>query len=245
MILLIGGGLYAFYRYRLAQAMKVVAVRERIARDLHDEIGSTLSSVSLYSSVAQKKVAQKAPEANELLARISESTTQVLESINDIVWAVNADNDDMEHLVKRMIDHAVRMTETRGCVLHFDHDPSLRALPLDMAARKNLYLVFKEAVNNAVKYSGCTELTVDLVRDRSHIVLRIADNGQGFDPQHTASTSGGGNGLPNMRKRAAELGATLTITSSAGKGTAIELRFVPDGRAKSLDTMTDPPTGTE
>ncbi len=161
------------------------------------------------------------------------------------MWAVNADNDDMEHLVKRMIDHAVRMTETRECQLHFDHDPALRALPLDMAARKNLYLVFKEAVNNAVKYSGCTELTVDLVRERSNIVLRIADNGQGFDTQHVQSSSGGGNGLSNMRKRAAELGATLSITSSAGKGTAIELRFVPDGRAKSLDTMTDAPTSEE
>ncbi len=244
-LLLIGGGLYAFYRYRLAQAMKVVAVRERIARDLHDEIGSTLSSVSLYSSVAQKKVAQKAPEANELLGRISESTTQVLESINDIVWAVNADNDDMEHLVKRMVDHAVRMTETRGCALHFDHDSALRSLPLDMSARKNLYLVFKEAVNNAVKYSGCKELRVTLVRDRSQIVLSIADNGKGFDTAHVHSTSGGGNGLPNMRKRAAELGATLTITSEVGKGTRIELRFVPDGRAKSLDAMTDAPTATE
>ncbi|MBK9075959.1 MAG: hypothetical protein IPL77_13465 [Flavobacteriales bacterium] len=245
LLLLLGGGLYAFYRYRLAQAMKVVAVRERIARDLHDEIGSTLSSVSLYSSVAQKKVAQKAPEANELLARISESTTQVLESINDIVWAVNADNDDMEHLVKRMIDHAVRMTETRGCVLHFDHDPALRSLPLDMAARKNLYLVFKEAVNNAVKYSACTELSVTLVRERGQIVLRITDDGKGFDTQHVQSTSGGGNGLPNMRKRAAELGATLSITSAEGKGTAIELLFVPDGRAKSLDAMTEAPAAAE
>jgi signal transduction histidine kinase/ligand-binding sensor domain-containing protein len=244
-LLVLGGGLYAFYRYRLAQAMKVVAVRERIARDLHDEIGSTLSSVSLYSSVAQKKVAQKAPEANELLARISESTTQVLESINDIVWAVNADNDDMEHLVKRMIDHAVRMTETRGCALHVDHDPALRALPLDMSARKNLYLVFKEAVNNAVKYSDCTELRVTLVRDRSQIVLSIADNGKGFDTAHVHSATGGGNGLPNMRKRAAELGATLTITSEVGKGTRIELRFVPDGRSKSLDAMTDAPTASE
>ncbi|HRH36869.1 MAG TPA: triple tyrosine motif-containing protein, partial [Flavobacteriales bacterium] len=244
-LLVLGGGLYAFYRYRLAQAMKVVVVRERIARDLHDEIGSTLSSVSLYSSVAQKKVAQKAPEANELLSRISESTTQVLESINDIVWAVNADNDDMEHVVKRMIDHAVRMTETRGCVLHFDHDATLRTLPLDMAARKNLYLIFKEAVNNAVKYSACTELRVNLLRDRSHIVLRIADNGRGFDTAHVHSATGGGNGLPNMRKRAAELGAQLSITSAVGEGTTIELRFAPDGRAKSLDAMTDAPTATE
>ncbi|MBK7754781.1 MAG: hypothetical protein IPI41_19920 [Flavobacteriales bacterium] len=105
--------------------------------------------------------------------------------------------------------------------------------------------MFKEAVNNAVKYSGCTELRVTLVRDRSQIVLRIADDGQGFDTQHVQSASGGGNGLPNMRKRAAELGASLTITSAVGKGTAIELLFVPDGRAKSLDAMTDAPTATE
>ncbi|MBK9513522.1 MAG: hypothetical protein IPO05_07815 [Flavobacteriales bacterium] len=94
-LLVFAGALYAFYRYRLAQAMKVVAVRERIARDLHDEIGSTLSSVSLFSSVAQKKAKGKAPEASELLGRITDSTTQVLEAMNDIVWAVNAENDDM------------------------------------------------------------------------------------------------------------------------------------------------------
>lgn len=237
-LLLLGGGLYTFYRYRLSQTLKVVTMRERIARDLHDEIGSTLSSVSLYSSVAQKKVAQKAPEANELLGRISESTTQVLESINDIVWAVNADNDDMDHLVQRMRDYAMRMTETRGCALHFDQDPALRALPLKMAARKNLYLVFKEAVNNAVKYSDCHELRVTMERDGTRIVLRIMDDGKGFEPEAATSTSGGGNGLPNMRKRAAELGATLHILSAPGKGTAIELRFSSDARPESLDTMT-------
>jgi signal transduction histidine kinase/ligand-binding sensor domain-containing protein len=238
-VLAIGGGLYGFYRYRLAQAMKVAAVRERIARDLHDEIGSTLSSVSLYSSVAQKKVADKAPEANELLGRISESTTQVLESINDIVWAVNADNDDMDHLVKRMHDYAVRMAETRECALRFDHDPALRSVQLDMSARKNLYLIFKEAVNNAVKYSGSRELRVSLKRERSELVMRIGDDGKGFDQLAEPSTGGGGNGLPNMRKRAAELGATFGITSAAGKGTTVELRFTPGSRAKSLEAMTD------
>ncbi|MBK6776738.1 MAG: hypothetical protein IPG74_13185 [Flavobacteriales bacterium] len=244
-LLVIGGGLYGFYRYRLAQAMKVVAVRERIARDLHDEIGSTLSSVSLYSSVAQKKVADKAPEANELLGRISESTTQVLESINDIVWAVNADNDDMDHLVKRMHDYAVRMAETRECALHFEHDPALDAIQLDMSGRKNLYLIFKEAVNNAVKYSDCQELHVALKRERSEVVLRIADDGKGFDPLHAPSNGGGGNGLPNMHKRAAELGATLLISSAAGKGTTVEVRFIPGSRIKSLETMTDRGNGTE
>ncbi|MBP6392515.1 MAG: hypothetical protein KA175_04155 [Flavobacteriales bacterium] len=244
-LLVIGGGLYGFYRYRLAQAMKVVAVRERIARDLHDEIGSTLSSVSLYSSVAQKKVADKAPEANELLGRISESTTQVLESINDIVWAVNADNDDMDHLVKRMHDYAVRMAETRECVLHFDHDPALRSVQLDMAGRKNLYLLFKEAVNNAMKYSDCRELRVSLNRERSEVVLRISDDGKGFDPLHAPSNGGGGNGLPNMHKRAVELGAALTLTSSPGQGTTVEVRFTPGSPAKSLKAMTDRRNGAE
>jgi two-component system NarL family sensor kinase len=102
-----------------------------------------------------------------------------------------------------------------------------------------------------VKYSDCTELRVTLVRDRSQIVLSIADNGKGFDTAHVHSATGGGNGLPNMRKRADELGAQLSITSAVGKGTTIELRFVPDGPAqrqagaKSLDAMTDGPASTE
>ncbi len=236
--LLITAGVVAFYRYRLAQAVKVVRVRERIARDLHDEIGSTLSSVSLFSSVAQKKAAGKAPEASELFGRITESTTQVLEAMNDIVWAVNADNDDMASVIKRMHAFAVNVTEARGCKLHLHADEELKTWRLEMTQRKNLYLIFKEAVNNAMKYSGCANLRVELVRDRSAIVLRVKDDGSGFDATATNGSVGGGNGLGNMRNRAAEIPGTLSITSTLGQGTTVELHFTPGEGKRSLEPMT-------
>ena len=224
------GALYAFYRYRLAQAVKVVRVRERIARDLHDEIGSTLSSVSLFSSVAQKKAADKAPEASELLGRITDSTTQVLEAMNDIVWAVNADNDDLASVIKRMHAFAVSVTEARGCKLHLHADEELKVRRLEMTQRKNLYLIFKEAVNNAMKYADCANLRIELLRDRSSVVLRVVDDGRGFDPNAINGAVGGGNGLGNMHKRAAEIPGDLIITSAPGQGTAVELRFVPGAK---------------
>ena len=237
-LLVFAGALYAFYRYRLAQAVKVVRVRERIARDLHDEIGSTLSSVSLFSSVAQKKAAGKAPEASELLGRITDSTTQVLEAMNDIVWAVNADNDDMASVIKRMHAFAVNVTEARGCKLHLHADEELKTWRLEMTQRKNLYLIFKEAVNNAMKYSGCANLHVELRRDKSTIVLRVVDDGSGFDVRNGNGNVGGGNGLGNMRNRAAEIPGTLTISSTLGQGTTVELRFTPGESKSSLEPMT-------
>ena len=116
-------------------------------------------------------------------------------------------------------------------------NPALAAIQLDMSARKNLYLIFKEAVNNAIKYSDCTELRIALERERSTVVLRIQDDGKGFDQAAAPSKSGGGNGLPNMQKRAAELGAMLTITSAPGQGTLVELRFAPGARPESLEAM--------
>ncbi len=224
------GALYAFYRYRLAQAVKVVRVRERIARDLHDEIGSTLSSVSLFSSVAQKKAEGRAPEASELLGRITDSTTQVLEAMNDIVWAVNADNDDLASVIKRMHAFAVSVTEARGCKLHLHADEELKERRLEMTQRKNLYLIFKEAVNNAMKYADCANLRIELLRDRSAVVLRVVDDGKGFDTNAINGAVGGGNGLGNMHKRAAEIPGVLTVTSAPGQGTAVELRFVPGAK---------------
>lgn len=236
--------LYAFYRYRLMKALEVVMVRDRIARDLHDEIGSTLSSVALYSTVARKHAGNRVPEAVEMLSRITESTTAVMEAMNDIVWAVNAENDDMEHVVRRMRAYAVRMTEAGGCMLHFDVPDDLKALELGMDQRKSLYLLFKEAVNNAVKYAQCANLRVSLYREGARLTLEVADDGMGFDPDVACDHLGGGNGLRNMRKRAAEMHAELGIRSGGGEGTRITLRFRANGRSISMEPMTTNGHGT-
>lgn len=238
--LLFAGTLYAFYRYRLAQAVKVVQVRERIARDLHDEIGSTLSSVQLYSAVAQRKTEGQHAEAHELLGRITESTTSVLEAMNDIVWAVNAENDDMAHVVQRMNSYAERLADVRECALRFEVQEGIAAQPLGMTQRKNLYLIFKEALNNAVKYSECKNLLIELRKDGPGFLLRVADDGIGFEVDLKRTDNLGGNGLGNMRRRAAEMRGKLQVRSAPGKGTTVELRFSTAPGEISVDHMTMP-----
>lgn len=221
------GALYGFYRYRLAQALKVALVRDRIARDLHDEIGSTLSSVALFSEVAMRESGTAGGPRSAMLTRISQSTSQMLESMNDIVWAVNSKHDDLQLVVQRMQEFAARMAEAGGFELVFTNGLPEGEQPLTMVQRKNLYLVFKEAVNNAAKYSGCKTLTVRLHRDRSHLVLEVADDGAGFDPSVNgrSRSGGGGNGLGNMRSRAKEMDGELAVRSTPGEGTVVELRF--------------------
>ncbi|MBL7952392.1 MAG: hypothetical protein JNM62_11810 [Flavobacteriales bacterium] len=224
--LVLAGALYAFYHYRLMQAMKVVRVRENIARDLHDEIGSTLSSVQLYSAVAQRKSRDRSPETTELLGQITEGTTSALEAMNDIVWAVNAENDNMAQVVQRMNSYAMRNTDAMDCELGFQVQQGIATQHLGMTQRKNLYLIFKEAVNNAVKYADPHTLTIHLEAAGAGFLLRVMDDGKGFDPDAVAEENAmGGNGLDNMRRRAAEMDGILVIRSAPGSGTTVELRF--------------------
>ncbi|HMR29186.1 MAG TPA: two-component regulator propeller domain-containing protein [Flavobacteriales bacterium] len=229
LVLVVAGALYALYRYRLAQQLRLAHVRDRIARDLHDEIGSTLSSVALHSEVALREGPKGANGHAATLARISESTSEMMESMNDIVWAVNSRNDDLLHVVQRMRAFAARMAEGADLMLDFQVDEALTSRPLSMVQRKNLYLVFKEAVNNAAKYSGGSKLSVRLEREEGELVLTVEDDGVGFDHAMAgASTDArGGNGLESMQARAAEIKGTIRVETRTGTGTRVQLRFKP------------------
>lgn len=236
---LILAALYGFYRYRLFQALKVVRVRERIARDLHDEIGSTLSSVQLYSAVAQRKANEGSSETAALLGHVTEGTTSVLEAMNDIVWAVNAGNDNMARVSQRMNSYAMRITDAKECELELKVQEDLLNDHLGMTQRRNLYLVFKEAVNNAVKYSDCTTLTIELLKEGTTFILRVTDNGKGFDAGAAAAHGGlGGNGLGNMHRRAEEMGGSLELRCAPGMGTTVELRFKANERKSRVSLTT-------
>ncbi|HMQ77877.1 MAG TPA: two-component regulator propeller domain-containing protein [Flavobacteriales bacterium] len=213
--------LYTAHRLRLQQQLRVVRLREHIARDLHDEIGSTLSSVALYGAVAKKKIAAISPESGRLLERISEGTTSAMESMNDIVWTVNAAKDSMADMAERMQSYATQICEARGVALDFDVDAALLAGRMDMGQRKNIYLLYKEAVNNAVKYAECTTITVRITTVDKGFRLMVTDDGRGFDPHAMLGNGLGGNGLDNMRKRAADAGGVCTITSLPGEGTTV------------------------
>lgn len=227
-ILLVAGGFYAFYRYRLRQALKLQSIRNNIASDLHDEIGSTLSSISISSAVIRKKMNVDSPEVNNLLGQISSNTDNMMEAMSDIVWAVNTKNDQFENVVNRMRAFAIEILEPENILLNMNVSPKLDQVVLNMQQRKNLYLLFKEAINNIAKYAACKNVWVDINIHSGKIMMKIKDDGKGFIAGAAGENQGttiGGNGLNNMQKRAAELSGKLKIDSASGKGTGIIVEF--------------------
>ena len=220
--------LYILYRYRLANLLRMERLRNRIGQDLHDEIGSTLSSISLYSAVMQKTSEDLPPQTISILNKIIDSTSQMMESMNDMVWTIKASNDSFDQVVNRMRAFAVNMTEVQDIFLDFNVAPDVEKLRFSMGVRKNIYLIFKEAVNNAVKYSKCSQLSISFKRTRNSFTLIIEDNGVGFDPNNQVAKERlmGGNGMNGMKTRSEEINSDLEIKSEIGKGTTIKLKLV-------------------
>lgn len=192
-------------------------IRNSIAHDLHDDIGSTLSSISIMSELAKAK----SPEALPLLTSIGESTAAIQENMSDIVWTVNPQNDQLENVISRMNLFASEILDAKNIELEFTSDETLAALRLNMKQRKNLYLFFKEAINSATKYSEASKVLVCISRKDHHINMCIKDDGKGFDALNTVN----GNGMNTMRKRAEELNGHFNISSGINAGTSVQLKF--------------------
>jgi two-component system sensor histidine kinase UhpB len=206
---------FIYNNYRTRQKLKLQTLRNKIASDLHDDVGSTLSSISIFSQMAQ----QQSKEVNPLLETIGESSRKMLDAMADIVWTVNPENDQFEKIILRMRSFAYELLGAKGIDFEFIADEDTAKLNLSMDVRKNLYLIFKEATNNMVKYSGADKAFFSIKKEKDNLTMLIQDNGKGFD----AGQSGQGNGLINMRKRADEIKAQLMIKSFPGKGTTIQI----------------------
>ena len=152
----------------------------------------------------------------------------MMEAMSDIVWAINTRNDKFDNLVNRMRSFAVQVSEAKNFELHIAENKDMPDMPLDMYERKNLYLVFKEAVNNAAKYSGCKNLWIEFSNKNNLLEMKIKDDGVGFSANTFETGAGpgyGGNGIASMKKRADDLKSTLKITSQPGLGTEIVIRI--------------------
>ena len=218
-ILIAAGIIYSIYKYRINQLKKLLAIRTKISRDLHDEIGSALSSIHILSKVSQSNLEKDKSKAAGLLQKITEQSADMQQSMSDIVWSIRPDNDKIENLVTRMREYLGQTAEPKNMLIDFFVDEKLSKESLTMQQRQHVFLIFKEAVNNAVKYSQGKKISVLLGKENNHIRLLIKDDGLGFDPDKITSSSG----LKNMKDRAKELKGTLHILSSLEKGTQIEL----------------------
>ncbi len=224
-VLVVAALVYAFIRYRVSRVKELLRMRDRIALDLHDEVGSDLSSIVLFSTVVGRTSAGLSEESSSMLARIAQNSQRAMERMNDIVWSVNPGNDAVGSLFDRMRAYAEPLCEAAGIEPVWDVPRDLLLRKLRMDDRKNLYLIFKEALNNAVKHAQATRVVTHLKEVDGALELVIEDNGIGLPREERAMTLGG-NGLKSMRKRATELGGELELRP-AGQGTRLVLRFKP------------------
>lgn len=213
--------LYTIFLYRLKQKLKLSEIRNDIATDLHDEIGSTLNSVYIYSEVAQQTLGTASPQTVNYLKQISNDTGNMINALTDIVWTVNAKNDNLENVINRMRASAVDLFEAKGYHFHLQFTGQVNTLKLGMAKRKNFYLFYKEAINNAAKYANGRNIWITLTYKKPVISLYIKDDGRGFVVKGQSS----GNGLTNMKKRAEALSGRFELTTEPGAGTTIQLSF--------------------
>lgn len=201
---------------RISKYLTEEKLRAKIARDLHDEMGSTLTSINILSKVGM----ETGDKAKVYLEKIKENSARMMESMSDIVWAINPVNDSLERLLIRMKEFAAEILEPARIQYYFETSGELDKSFLNPEQRKDVYLVYKEAVTNAVKYSTATEMTVRLLYREEGLLLQVIDNGKGFDAGQEFS----GNGLKNMRSRAAGMQAVLTIQSIPGTGTVVSMK---------------------
>jgi signal transduction histidine kinase len=170
--------------------------------------------------VAQQKAKGNA-ETAPLLQKITDYTQQSMEAMNDIVWMINTRNDRFENIMVRMRTLAAEFSESSDCKLHLDFDEKLNDIKFNMEERKNFYLIYKEAINNTAKYAVCKSLWIEMKLHQNTVTLKIRDNGKGFD----AAKTNNGNGMFNMKKRAEMLKGILTVVSTVGEGTTLQLSF--------------------
>ena len=206
---------FIYRNYRNRQNVKLLMLRNKIASDLHDDVGSTLSSISLFSQMAQ----QQSKEVIPMLETIGDSSRKMLEAMADIVWTINPENDQFEKIILRMRSFAYELLGVRKIDFEFIADEEVTKIKLPMNVRKNLYLIFKEATNNMVKYSGADKALFTIKEEKNRLIMLINDNGKGFDSQQSRE----GNGLKNMKRRADEIKAQFKIVSNPGKGTSVQL----------------------
>jgi signal transduction histidine kinase len=193
-------------------------VKDRIARDLHDDIAASMSGIRILSKVAHQQFAHKVPEAAPLLEQISKSAQSTLESISDLIWAVKPHPDYLNDMADRMREHAQKFLDAKDIDYQLNIPRNLPVMEMDIEARRNAFLIFKEAINNAMKHSECTRMDISLLADSEKMTLLVADNGIGFNVAEKIDT---GVGLGSMTKRAHDIGGSIKITSEVGKGTKV------------------------
>jgi signal transduction histidine kinase len=201
----------------LEQQHAIEKERARIAKDIHDDLGASLTQITMLSDRAE---AEDAGELRTNTRKISTTAREMAQSLDEIVWAVNPQHDTLEGLVEYLSQSADEFLEDTPIRSHLKLPSELPRCPIPAEVRHQLFLAFKEALNNAVKHARASEIVITVAIDGERLLVSVADNGKGFDPSNSRN---GGNGLQNMRKRLEGLGGQFDLVSRPNEGTQIRM----------------------
>ncbi len=217
----------AAYRKRARLAMiealrreEQAKVRQRTAEDFHDEVGNKLTRINVLTNVLRSKVSVAAPDATRIIDQIQDNASQLYSGTRDILWSLQPSNDTLYQVLQRIRDFGRDLFGDTE--ISFDMrgiDPAWKELRLPMDLSRNLIMIFKEALNNSLKYAMADKVQIDVSSVAGNLILTLKDDGKGFDPEHITR----GQGLVNMKTRAGRLGGTIQIDTACGKGTSIQL----------------------
>lgn len=216
-----GFGIYWFLRKRKIQNQQaILSERLRISKDLHDEIGATLSGISMYSHIIKGNLANKQIDtADQSVDIIQNSATEMVTKLNDIIWLINPQQESLGDVIRKLKEYAQNMCTAKNITPDVQVDSGVAAYKPTIETRKNIYLFCKETINNVAKYSNATSLKMKFTLQDNILEIIIRDDGNGFN----MATVIRGNGLDNMQKRAADMEADFSIKSKPGEGCIISL----------------------
>jgi signal transduction histidine kinase len=202
--------------------LAVEEMRNKISGELHDDFGSTLSGISMYSHMIKDQLhAGKYQQAVDAAVVIQRSADEMVGNLNELVWALNPKNDTLLKLIEKLQEYATNMSLPKNMKFYVNVPDHLQLINLPVEYRRNIFLFCKEAINNAVKYSNGSVLQFSIIESERQLEFSVIDNGRGFETNVLTR----GNGLENMQKRANEMGAVLKLQSAKGEGSLISLQL--------------------
>ncbi|NBC05407.1 MAG: hypothetical protein GVY20_17110 [Bacteroidetes bacterium] len=217
-LLIAGGIIYGGYRIRLNAILREQRIRDGIARDLHDELSSTLSSINFFAdAINSRKLDEK--ENNRFLSLITKSSREAKEKVSDIVWVIHSENDDWENLFLRCKRFAADMLDAQNIKHEFSVRDTLSGRPT-ITERKNIWLIFREILTNIARHSEASQVDISFRMKSGKLHIRIIDDGKGFDPDKIKSD---GYGVQNIRERVEQLKGEYSLETKPGEGTLWEI----------------------
>lgn len=207
---------------KLQSQLEVEKLRNKISGELHDDVGSTLSGINMYSyMITDLLQSGKYEEVKQSINIIQKSADEMTHKLSDLVWSINPERDTLKQLMERLEEYSSDMARVKGMKVNVNMPDYLAEHNLPVESKRNIYLFCKEAINNAVKYSNATLLELNVEMKNGKLNFSIIDNGKGFNTGMIKR----GNGLYNMQKRADQIGAELILWSQENKGSSASLQY--------------------